>query len=67
MNVRHLNQTSVVRTPCVPILKELMFADVRAVSKATEGIAQVNILEHRLCYICHPIMDHIRGTQARKE
>ena len=51
MNVRHLNQTSVIKTPCVPILKDLMFADVRAVSKATEGIAQVNILEHRLCYI----------------
>lgn len=51
MNVRQLNQTSVIKTPCVPILKDLMFADVRAVSKATEGIAQVNILEHRLCYI----------------
>ena len=51
MNVRHLNQTSVIKTPCVPILKDLMFADVRTVSKATEGIAQVNILEHWLCYI----------------
>ena len=51
MSVRHLNQTSVIKTPCVLILKDLMFADVRTVSKAAEGIAQVNILEHRLCYI----------------